>query len=46
MGSLAIAFVPDRQAKWPALDRDSDAVRADLAHLATFERAAAITPSQ
>ena len=46
MGSLAIAFVPDRLAEWPALDREGEAVMTDLAHLATFERPAAITPSQ
>jgi hypothetical protein len=46
MGSLAIAFVPERLRAWPALDREAEDVRTDLAHLATLERAPVVTPSQ
>ena len=46
MASLGLAFVPDRLEAWPHLDPDSDAVRLDLAHLATFERTRAVSQSE
>jgi hypothetical protein len=46
MASLGLAFVPDRLEAWPHLDSDSDAVRVDLAHLATFERTPGLSRSE
>jgi hypothetical protein len=46
MASLGLAFVPERLDQWPALDPDSDAVRVDLAHLATFERTRGVNQSE